>query len=651
MNRFQMKRNCQVLASIIALLLFGCSEEKKPIDTTPDTTFFPFWDTHGDTDGDADGDSDGDTDGDTDADTDVDTDADTDVDTDVDTDADADTDTYSQLYAYANFCHSLIIENAEITLVLAIGEGNDQVTLEASTETCSTPLNDTCTPVPPGSDVPYELRLDGAVILTGTADLHANEEYLFSGELDGEEDIGVSVSPVTGDIPCSRMECGLVYYTSNTCAVDDPCEWVGDGFCDEYYCLLTVGEMFDDSEDCAGSDGDTDADTDADTDVDTDTDTDTDADTDTGQTALANFCHALVYEGETSTTFSLAVGEGNDQVILDASTNTCSTALGGTCQAVPAGPAVSVTLRRGASTIASSTIEIASGGVYVFTARLTDTNEVEVVTEALSTVDCTNAECSYYNENSCAPSDPCGWIQDGVCDDSCLDLVSAMFDDGEDCAWIDTGTGEPDTGTGTGEPDTGTGTGEPGTGEPDTGTGTGEPDTGTGTGGPDTGTGTETGTTENPATANFCHTLTSAGDDDITLSLVIGEGGEAVTLSAVTYNCSTPNGDECVSVPIGVDVPYTLHWDGDMLEMGTLTLEEGVEYAFFAVLDGGDITLEGEIIGPLDTCREWECALFWRTAATCDPSDPCGWGGDGECDDYCLNVVDEMFDDSADCAP
>jgi hypothetical protein len=37
------------------------------------------------------------------------------------------------------------------------------------------------------------------------------------------------------------------------------------------------------------------------------------------------------------------------------------------------------------------------------------------------------------------------------------------------------------------------------------------------------------------------------------------------------------------------------------------------------------------------------------TPCNCDSADPCGWAGDGYCDEGCLSVVDEMFDDTADC--
>jgi len=47
------------------------------------------------------------------------------------------------------------------------------------------------------------------------------------------------------------------------------------------------------------------------------------------------------------------------------------------------------------------------------------------------------------------------------------------------------------------------------------------------------------------------------------------------------------------------------------------------------------------------------CAAEDYNACACGPDDPCGWAGDGVCDEACieLDYVDEMFDDSADCDP
>lgn len=45
-----------------------------------------------------------------------------------------------------------------------------------------------------------------------------------------------------------------------------------------------------------------------------------------------------------------------------------------------------------------------------------------------------------------------------------------------------------------------------------------------------------------------------------------------------------------------------------------------------------------------------DCALVVYNACTCGPSDPCGWIQDGYCDTYtCASVTDNYFDDSIDC--
>ena len=47
------------------------------------------------------------------------------------------------------------------------------------------------------------------------------------------------------------------------------------------------------------------------------------------------------------------------------------------------------------------------------------------------------------------------------------------------------------------------------------------------------------------------------------------------------------------------------------------------------------------------------CAEPFYNACACGIDDPCGWAGDGVCDEACIELghVDEMFDDSADCDP
>ncbi|MBN1774074.1 MAG: hypothetical protein JXB32_22635 [Deltaproteobacteria bacterium] len=50
--------------------------------------------------------------------------------------------------------------------------------------------------------------------------------------------------------------CRETNHTACTCGVDDPCHWVGDGFCDDTACeALVPGAHFDDSADCGGTPG------------------------------------------------------------------------------------------------------------------------------------------------------------------------------------------------------------------------------------------------------------------------------------------------------------------------------------------------------------------------------------------------------------
>lgn len=53
---------------------------------------------------------------------------------------------------------------------------------------------------------------------------------------------------------------------------------------------------------------------------------------------------------------------------------------------------------------------------------------------------------------------------------------------------------------------------------------------------------------------------------------------------------------------------------------------------------------------PVGPCAG-ECGSHLLTACTCAPSDPCGFRNDGVCDDQCLSVTSTAFDDAVDCAP
>jgi hypothetical protein len=61
--------------------------------------------------------------------------------------------------------------------------------------------------------------------------------------------------------------------------------------------------------------------------------------------------------------------------------------------------------------------------------------------------------------------------------------------------------------------------------------------------------------------------------------------------------------------------------------------------------DGSD---EADCVGPCDDVAT-ECSDLVYTECTCAFNDPCGWAGDGGCDDTCAEYVANPFDDSADC--
>ena len=48
-------------------------------------------------------------------------------------------------------------------------------------------------------------------------------------------------------------DCGDLMYTSCTCGASDPCNWAYDGVCDSYYCSQLTSVYFDDSADCGGA--------------------------------------------------------------------------------------------------------------------------------------------------------------------------------------------------------------------------------------------------------------------------------------------------------------------------------------------------------------------------------------------------------------
>lgn len=77
---------------------------------------------------------------------------------------------------------------------------------------------------------------------------------------------------------------------------------------------------------------------------------------------------------------------------------------------------------------------------------------------------------------------------------------------------------------------------------------------------------------------------------------------------------------------------------GDDSERATDTASES-ESADPPSSDDGGVICDGDCLS-----RAW-------TTCSCGVGDPCGWSGDGFCDGYCIErlIVEEMFDDSEDC--
>ncbi len=380
-------------------------------------------------------------DGDVDGDTDGDTDADTDADTDVDTDADTDTDSDPGL-SMGSFCHYLFISNVSVTFDMVIGTEDEQVVLSADTGTCSSPLGEACVPIPSGAGVPLELRgEDGSVYLVDSYTFEPEVEYSIYANVTDSGELFLDIDEVRNS--CETLECDLLLYSPGTCAPGDVCGWKEDGFCDDG-CLIegAVDEMFDDAVDCGWEDtepSDTDPpDTDpSDTDPsDTDPSDTATLETDTGEsvTAVANFCHHI-YINDINDVFRLEFDSG---LTLSAQTNTCSAAIGVSCDAIPAGDDVNLRLIGPDEYVYhEESVSFEPGMEYTIIALL----EEEIITLEITPVtgECADFECTlnYLSANTCIPSDPCGWGGDGYCDEECLDYVDEMYDDGTDCTDTD----------------------------------------------------------------------------------------------------------------------------------------------------------------------------------------------------------------------
>lgn len=165
--------------------------------------------------------------------------------------------------------------------------------------------------------------------------------------------------------------------------------------------------------------------------------------------------------------------------------------------------------------------------------------------------------------------------------------------------------------------------------------------------------GTETDGNAAATRGSFCNPLT-LGSDPVVMTLLLGTGAAQVSLSAITGTCSNHLGEACVEIPTGTAVPLTVQTDGGQtVYTGELDIAPGGDYVFFTSVDStaSVILMSGLLTEALD-CANMECIRSAYNERTCDVTDPCGWAGNGICDDYCRDRLldgQTMFDDSADC--
>jgi len=94
----------------------------------------------------------------------------------------------------------------------------------------------------PPRDDGHDSSVDGDADTDVDADADADADSDADGDTDSDGD------PPPDD--CTE-ECAAGQYTTCTCRTDDPCGWIGDGYCDSTCDSILPGSRFDDSADCA----------------------------------------------------------------------------------------------------------------------------------------------------------------------------------------------------------------------------------------------------------------------------------------------------------------------------------------------------------------------------------------------------------------
>jgi hypothetical protein len=93
--------------------------------------------------------------------------------------------------AVAKFCNGTGLEDADLTYILKVGAGADEVTFTATTGTCAPAVGVECKAIPVGVEVPVAL-FDAAAptveLYGGAIEIQDGEEVFFETTLDGNND-------------------------------------------------------------------------------------------------------------------------------------------------------------------------------------------------------------------------------------------------------------------------------------------------------------------------------------------------------------------------------------------------------------------------------------------------------------------------------
>jgi len=196
---------------------------------------------------------------------------------------------------------------------------------------------------------------------------------------------------------------------------------------------------------------------------------------------------------------------------------------------------------------------------------------------------------------TCAPDDPCNWRFNGVCDDQCLAIGANPFDDAADCTPVIV---EP------------------------------------------------CGGACNARAYNAC---TCAPDDPC------GYRNDGVCDDACYAIGANPLDDAIDCPPVIVD-PCNGECSAKAITLCTCAPEDPCGYIGDGICDDACYALavnpldDAVDCGPVDPCGG-ECSVRAYSACTCAPDDPCGFVGDGVCDDACYAIGSNPIDDVADCGP